>query len=195
MVKKETLYFAVIIALITGFIGGIIFSAMQSTPDMIQAVNQGTAPVSAGHDHTKEQDAILSLVDLTQREPNNYQAWVSLGHKYFDTHQHEKAIQAYDRALTINNTDPNVWTDMGIMYRRTKQPEKAIDCFAEALSRDPGHLIALFNTGLVNLTDLHNVKGAISAWEKAVALNPEATTPDGKSLQEWLEELKQTMDQ
>jgi tetratricopeptide (TPR) repeat protein len=192
MVKKETLYLAVIIALITGFIGGIIFSAMQSTPDMIQAANQGTAPVSA--DQTKKQDAILSLVDLTQREPENYQAWVSLGHKYFDTQQHEKAIQAYDRALTINNMDPNVWTDMGIMYRRTKQPEKAIDCFAEALSRDPGHLIALFNTGLVNLTDLHNVEGAISAWEKAVALNPGATTPDGKSLQELLEELKQTVD-
>jgi tetratricopeptide (TPR) repeat protein len=194
MVKKETLYFAVIIALIAGFIGGIIFSAMQSTPDLPQPAKQGTAPGPDTHDHTQEQDAILSLVDLTQREPDNYQAWVSLGHNYFDTHQHEKAIQAYDRGLTINNTDPNVWTDMGIMYRRTKQPKKAIDCFAEALSRDPGHLIALFNTGLVNLTDLHNVEGAIRAWEKAVALNPDATTPDGKSLRELLEELKQTMD-
>jgi cytochrome c-type biogenesis protein CcmH/NrfG len=194
MIKKETMYIAVIIALVTGFIGGVIFSALQTTPDMPQPTQQGPAPTSDGHDHTKEQDAISALEDIVKEHPEEYEAWVSLGHNYFDTHQHEKAIHAYDRALSINNSDANVWTDMRIMYRRSKNPEKAIECFAEATNRDPNHLIALFNTGLVNLVDLQNVDAAIAAWEKAVAVNPGATTPDGKSLKLWLEELQKTIE-
>lgn len=193
MIKKETMYIAIIIALIAGFIGGVVFSAFQSTPNVPQPPTAGPAPAGDGHNHTKEKDAIAALEDIVKQHPEEYEAWVNLGHNYFDTHQHKKAIAAYDRALSINNSDPNVWTDMGIMYRREKQPQKAIEAFGEALQRKPDHLIALFNTGLVKLTDLHDVDGAIIAWEKAVELNPGATTPDGKSLKVWLDDLKKTM--
>lgn len=193
MIKKETMYIAIIIALIAGFIGGVIFSALQSTPKTLLPPSAGPVPTADGPAHAKEQDAISALEDIVKQHPEEYEAWVSLGHNYFDTHQHEKAIAAYDRALSLNNSDPNIWTDMGIMYRRVQMPAKAIESFGEALDRDPNHLIALFNTGLVKLTDLQDVDGAIIAWERAVELNPGATTPDGKSLKIWLEDLKTTM--
>ena len=193
MIKKETMYILVIIALATGFLGGVVFSAMQSTPETLRSANQVPVPGADGHVHTKEEDAINALKDIVKEHPEEYEAWASLGHNYFDTHQHEKAIEAYDRALSINNSDPNIWTDMGIMYRRVKKPIKAIESFQEALNRDPNHIIALFNTGLVKLTDLQDVDGAIIAWEKVIELKPNATAPDGKSLNVLLAELKQTM--
>ncbi len=191
MIKKETMYLVIIITFIAGFIGGIIFSAIQSTPTIAQPPSPPPAP--ATENHTEQHNVIAALEDIVSQHPEEYEAWVSLGHNYFDSHQHDKAIKAYDRALSINNSNPDVWTDMGIMYRREKKPQQAIESFTEALKRDPNHLIALFNTGLVKLTDLHDVDGAIIAWEKAVTLNPGATTPDGKSLQNWLDELKKTM--
>ncbi len=193
MIKKETMYIAIIIALIAGFIGGVIFSALQSTPSVAPVASAKPAPTNDEHDHAKEVDAISALKDIVKQHPEEYDAWVSLGHNYFDTHQHKQAIAAYDHALSINNSDPDIWTDMGIMYRREKMPQKAIESFTEALTRKPNHLIALFNTGLVKLMDLHDVDGAIAAWEKAVELNPGAMTPDGKSLQVWLDDLKKTM--
>ena len=193
MIKKETMYIFIAMALVAGFIGGVVFSAMQATPALPPPPQNAPAPADDGHNHGKQHDAISALLDIVKNHPEDYEAWVNLGHNYFDTHQHKEAIKAYDRALSINNADPNVWTDMGIMYRREKQPEKAIESFEEALQRKPDHLIALFNTGIVKLSDLHDVDGAIAAWEKAVALNPGATTPDGKSLKLWLEDLKKTM--
>ncbi len=159
----------------------------------MQPPTSSAEPAGDGHNHAKEHDAINALEDIVKQNPDNYEAWVSLGHNYFDTHQHKKAITAYDRALSINNSDPNVWTDMGIMYRREKQPKKAIESFTEALKRKPDHLSALFNTGLVKLVDLQDVEGAITAWEKAVAINPEATTPDGQTLRSVLEDLQKTL--
>jgi cytochrome c-type biogenesis protein CcmH/NrfG len=196
MIKKESMYIIVVISLVTGFIGGVVFSAMQSTPAVAPPPQQAGSPAPAGdgHNHTKQQDTISALLDIVKQHPDDYEAWVTLGHNYFDTHQHKKAIEAYDKALSLNNSDPNIWTDMGSMYRREKQPEQAIEAFTEALKRDPNHLIALFNTGLVKLTDLHDVDGAILAWEKAVEVNPGATTPEGKSLKLWLDDLKKTMD-
>jgi cytochrome c-type biogenesis protein CcmH/NrfG len=192
MIKKETMYICIIIALITGFIGGVVFSAMQSTPELVQQPPE-TKQASGAETLPLEQDSIQALEDIVRQHPQEYEAWVSLGHKYFDSHQHQKAISAYDHALSLNNSDPDIWTDMGIMYRREQQPEKAIESFHEALNRQPDHLIALFNTGLVKLTDLHDVDGAIEAWEKAVELNPGAITPDGQSLKIWLDDLKKTM--
>jgi hypothetical protein len=43
--------------------------------------------------------------------------------------------------------------------------------------------------------EINGMNVAIIALEKAVTLNPEATTPDGKSLKLLLDELHKTMDQ
>ena len=65
--------------------------------------------------------------------PENTEAWIQLGHVYFDTNINDKAIVAYEKSLELNPRNANVLTDLGIMYRRNGQPQKAIEKFDEAI--------------------------------------------------------------
>ncbi|PLX48913.1 MAG: hypothetical protein C0613_09300 [Desulfobulbaceae bacterium] len=190
MVKKETLYIVALVAFVLGFIGGVVFSAVKSTPvadGSAQSAGQTTGQAPQQQDLS---GAIAELEQLVAREPDNYEAWVRLGNNYFDTNQSAKAIVAYDKALAINSASPDVWTDLGIMYRRTGQFDRALESFDEAARRDPAHLMSRFNKGIVLLNDLQNTDGAIAAWQEVLTIDPNVTLQDGKKLSDWVAELK-----
>ncbi|MEN8140870.1 MAG: tetratricopeptide repeat protein [Thermodesulfobacteriota bacterium] len=187
MVQKNTLYLVALACLGLGFVAGVIFSAVRGGPD----VQGPTAPLTTGTGDAEKTIALLNQV-LAQ-EPQNYEAWVRLGNIHFDRGQHHQAIEAYEKALAINDGSADVWTDLGVMYRRHGQPGKAISSFDEASRRDPKHLTSLFNKGFVLVTDLNDPAGAIEAWEKAVAINPMAAAPNGEILANLIDELRQEM--
>jgi tetratricopeptide (TPR) repeat protein len=115
-VKKQTLYLTIIAALVIGFVGGVGYSVYRSP-----AVNADP------HAHQQQQAAeiIASLEKATEQNPKDGNAWVQLGHAYFDTGQAPKAIAAYLKALELLPGDLNVMTDLGVMYHQDKQHGKA----------------------------------------------------------------------
>lgn len=117
-------------------------------------------------------------------------AWTELGNLYFDTSQPHKAIGAYEHALAIAPSNPDVLTDLGIMYREIHDYDKAVECFRKAVDIDSAHTNALFNEGVVFAMDLKKKDEAIAAWEKLLKLNPGATAPDGKKVAKMVEELR-----
>ena len=134
-----------------------------------------------------------ALIKQTRDNPNDSQAWIQMGHFYFDAGDHEKAIKSYETALEINDTEPDVWTDLGVMYRRSNKPQKAVDCFDRALALNPDHEIALFNKGIVLMHDLQNTQEALESWKKLIQINPNAQTPSGLLVKEMVTELMKTI--
>lgn len=120
----------------------------------------------------------------------NANAWTELGNLYFDTSQPNKAIGAYEHALAIAPSNPDVLTDLGIMYREIHDYGKAVECFRKASAIVPAHANALFNEGVVFAMDLKKKDEAIAAWERLLKLNPGATAPDGKKVAEMVEDLR-----
>ena len=120
---------------------------------------------------------------MAAKTPDNPEAWIQLGHIYFDTGQSHEAIAAYEKALTIDPDNANVLTDLGVMYRRTQQPEKAVESFDKAIQADAAHEIARFNKGIILLHDLEDTPGAVAAWRELVAINPDAKAPNGQPVQ------------
>ena len=121
---------------------------------------------------------IQRLETLTGKEPGNLSAWTSLGNLYFDTHQHEKSIYAYERSLSLNPKDPDVLTDLGVMYLSVHQAQKALDSFDKAISIDPRHQIAHLNKGFA-LIEMGRKSEARTSWQKLLQLNPRAALKDG----------------
>ena len=191
MVSKTTLYLVALSCLGAGFLGGVIFSALRSTEVAVAVQAPAAQPQSQATSGDKELlQAITMLQQLLDKDPQNYEALVKLGHVYFDSGQHQQAISAYEKALAIDPSSANVWTDLGVMYRREQKPQKAVDCFSEANRRDPNHMASLFNWGLVLLNDLADRQGAIAVWEKALAINPMAAAPNGEMLANIVDSLK-----
>ena len=179
-VKKQTLYISIGAALIIGFLSGVVYSVYNAPAFQNQA---------ASDDHEQESSIITSLELETQKNPDNVQAWIELGHAYFDSEQNEKAIISYEKALTILPGDTNVMTDLGVMYRRTGQPDKAIATFDAVLTLSPEHEQARFNKGVVLLNDFNDKQQALAEWRKLLEINPDAKAPSGAPMGELIKQI------
>lgn len=170
--KKETILL-IAIALVIGVLGGVIFSnAKKNRAAGEPAFDPASVP------SIDYQQQINTLTGVVAREPENRQAWVQLGHNYFDSGQPMPAIEAYDKALEIESNDPDVLTDQGIMYRRVGWYDKAIENFTEASRLNPRHINALFNMGIVYSQDLDEKQKAKQVWDHYLELSPSGEGAD-----------------
>lgn len=188
-IKTESVILLVAVTLAIGFVSGVVFSAYRSSQ-----ATMGSLGTSAPQMTAQQQETLEALVERTEKNPQDFEAWTRLGHLYFDTGQPSIAIEAYETALKINGNRPDVWTDLGVMYRRTGKSDKAIESFDNALSHDPNHQIALYNKGVVLMHDMKDPEAALSVWERLVLLHPDAKTPAGEPLTHIIEQLKQNIE-
>ena len=168
--KKETILL-IVIALVVGGLGGVIFSNAK----MNSATGNQAVAATASIDY---QQKIKTLQEIVGKAPNNRNAWVQLGHNYFDSDQPMKAIEAYDKALELDGNDPNVLTDQGVMYRRVGWAGKAIENFNQANSLNPQHIQSLFNLGIVYRDDLGEKENAKAAWNRYLEISPTGKEAD-----------------
>lgn len=169
-------------AFVCGFAAGVGLTIYKSEP-ISRAVSDSTQTV----------DYAKMAVDFEQRvsvNPQDLEAWIHLGHVYFDTDQYAKAITAYEKALALKSDDADVWTDLGIMYHRDGKPQKALECFDQAVAVNPLHEHARFNKGIVMVHDMDDQTGAIKAWEELLEINPLAMAPNGQSVDEMVKRYR-----
>ena len=178
--KKESILF-VVIALVVGILVGVIFTNAKKN-------SSSTASAPASAPVVNNQQQVKMLQDVVAREPNNRNAWVQLGHNYFDTDQPMLAIDAYDKALALNGNDANVLTDQGVMFRRLGWFDRAIENFNKAYKVSPNHQQSLYNLGIVYRYDIQDIPKAIDAWQKFLALNPSG--PGASQVRAELEQMK-----
>ena len=185
-VKSENVIWFVVISLLIGFVGGVAFGIYKSGTFSAPG-SMGGAPAM----NAELQANIEAFKARTSENPEDTEAWIQLGHLYFDAGQAEQSIEAYEKALAIQPQNANVWTDLGVMYRRSGKPEKAVTAFDRAMEIDPKHEISRFNKGIVLFHDLKNEEGAIKAWESLLAINPDAQSPGGRSVRELVDHIVQ----
>lgn len=165
--KKETVLIAVV-TLVAGFIIGWMAGQKTATP---------TGPVAAGGSGgpppaVNLQQKLNELKNIVATDPGNFQAWVALGNHYFDSNQFMEAIEAYDKALTIQPDSPNVLTDQGVMFRRLGWFDRAIANFSKANEIDPSHATSVYNLGVVYRYDLQDFAKAEETWTRFLEINP-----------------------
>jgi cytochrome c-type biogenesis protein CcmH/NrfG len=182
--NKETIL-TIAIALVVGLLGGYLIFSISGQKN--QVAMTGGLPVGGGAP-TDYQARIAQAEKIVENEPKNLQAWIQLGNDYFDTEQHQKAINAYAKALELKPDNPNVLTDQGVMYRRIGWYDKALANFEKAQSIDPKHLQSLFNIGVVYAEDLKQPDKAIKAWTRYLELD--STSPTAQQIKRAVDEMK-----
>ncbi len=179
--KKETI-FLVVVTLIVGVLVGVIISKSGSGSKPAPAQSGGGSAPAVNF-----QQNIKMLKDLVASDPQNRNAWVQLGHNYFDSNQPMEAIEAYNKALEINPNDPDVLTDQGVMFRALGWYDKAIENFKKANQLNPNHPQSLFNMGVVYRHDMQDLIKAREAWEQYLQRFP--GTPGAQQIQQELQAM------
>lgn len=177
-VTKQTLMTSVVLALMVGFFGGLVFGVYKTSSDLPPAQTAGT---------TEDQGRARMLEALeakVRQNPDDAAAWIQLGDLNFDRDNVPEAVAAYEKALALDPNNAPVHTDLGIMYRRAGRPEDAVRQFDRAIAIDPKLENPRFNKGVVLLHDLNDREGAIRAWEGLLKINPLAKAPNGQSVDE-----------
>jgi len=169
MKNKETLILMGV-ALVIGILVGVIGSNLGGGQK--RASVTGNAPAPANAPAVNQGQNIKMLEAVVAKDPANRNGWVQLGNSYFDTQAPMKAIEAYGKALEIDDKDPNVLTDQGVMFRRLGWYDRAIANFEKAAGIDPKHAQSYYNLGIVYRYDLQDFAKATETWQKFLELNP-----------------------
>lgn len=118
----------------------LLQEAYELAPDNPNAaLNLGGAYILAG----KFSRAIPVLEKLSEEESANPMLWINLGAAYLgnpvlalDKHQ-QKAIDAFRRALELNQEAPSAAYNIGLIYRDRGDLDDAIYWFQEAVRSNP----------------------------------------------------------
>lgn len=174
MEKKHETMLIVVVAFIVGLLVGVIGSKVGQGP----SAPRSQAPSVPAAPQVNYQQQIQQLEQIVKQDPENRNAWVQLGHNYFDNNQPAKAIDAYDQALALDANDPDVLTDQGVMFRRMGWYDKAIDNFSKAAEINPMHATSLFNLGVVYRYDLQEFDKAKEVWTRFLEVAPPGPQAD-----------------
>jgi tetratricopeptide (TPR) repeat protein len=112
------------------------------------------------------------LMEKLKSDPANSGLLISIGNLYYDAQQYPVAVDYYARALKANPADAAVRTDMGTAFWFMGNADRAIVEFDKALTDAPDNPNTLFNLGLVRWKGKMDAAGAIAAWEKLLATDP-----------------------
>jgi cytochrome c-type biogenesis protein CcmH/NrfG len=116
--------------------------------------------------------AVAPLLDVVNKDPNDYDSLVKLADLYYDGQQYTSAIQYYERAVAIHPQNPDVRTDMATAYWYTGNSDKAVKELETSLKYRPGHPQSLFNLGWIKWQGKADAKGAVEAWQQLLKANP-----------------------
>ena len=94
--------------------------------------------------------AIKICNNLIDERPYSYQNWITLGHLYCTAQLFDKAIDAFDFALTCNDKDEDVYLLKGYCLYRNGSFEKAIEVYNELLENNHNESLIAEVTPLIS---------------------------------------------
>ena len=147
---------------------------------------QMRTPFPAGGERAQNQ--ILQLREMVRQNPKNLSAWIQLGDISMDSSRFSEAIDAYQKALALDEKNVDVRVDLGTCYRSIGKSDKAAEEYRKAIAINPNHINAHRNLGIVLAFDLNDKKSAIKQLEEYLRLSPQAA--DAGQIGQLIERLK-----
>ena len=173
-------YALAVICLLVGIAGGWFIRGSQSPAAGPPVESASAAPAAAGSQAMPSPGQMKQMADTQaaplleklKADPNSAQLLSDIGNVYYDTQQYPVAIDYYNRALRLEPQNTSVRTDLGTAMWYLGNADGAIEQFNLALKFEPNKSNALYNLGIVKWQGKMDVDGAVAAWQKLLATNP-----------------------
>jgi tetratricopeptide (TPR) repeat protein len=118
------------------------------------------------------------LLAKLQSDPNNADLLNQVGNLYRITHQFQRAVSYYQKALDVNPKNVGARTDMASCLFYQGDVDGAIAQLQKSLTYDPKHAGTLLNLGLVRWKGKSDAAGAIASWDKLLKYYPNYENKD-----------------
>jgi tetratricopeptide (TPR) repeat protein len=114
-------------------------------------------------------DALTLAGETASLFPHAAPAWNALGTVRYDRRDYIGALEAYDKALSLDPENIDAGVNRGNALARLHRLNEAADALEKALAQQPGHPTALVNLGGVRQA-LGDVAGALKLFDQALAI-------------------------
>ena len=138
-----------------------------TTPDAPNTVPMpGSRPLASVETGAPSGDAPRALA------PEMLQGMLQAARASLFEGRYSEAIAAYQAVIKRDAKNVDAMTHLGLIVAIGGHADAALETFDKALALDPNYLPALLYRGQVLYESKHDAAGAISAWEKFLAIAP-----------------------
>ncbi|MBI5741580.1 MAG: tetratricopeptide repeat protein [Nitrospirae bacterium] len=116
-------------------------------------------------------DKVRLWEDVARKNPDSPKVYNNLGIAYYEKGRYDKAIDMYERAVSLSPGNYFAYSNLATAYAVTGRLDRAIDNFRKAIALDPGNGVVYSNLGHA-LRKLGRFAEAAEVYLKAVTLNP-----------------------
>lgn len=95
--------------------------------------------------------ALTELEGIVESNPDNEYAWTLIGHVRTSMDQDSIAMEAYNRALSINDSVEEAITGQGVIYRRWGRIDDAAERYTRAIAINPNYAQAHSSMMVIDL--------------------------------------------
>jgi len=126
-------------------------------------------------------DKIIGSFDEASFRETEYdpEIWNNLGTAYAKTANYEKAIQAYEMGLSLDDKHPELYNNLanacyshGLQSKDPYMYSRCFEYYKKAIELDPGYPAPYYGLGHAYRQE-GNLGGAIHCWEKALEADPD----------------------
>ena len=163
------------IFILVPILAGLIYWKVGSpdVPSVSVPTETMSSPMAMGANSDSHEMGDLSvmaqrLAAKQEKNPENAEGWVLLAHTYVEIKQHKDAVAAFEKAVNLIPTDPQLFADYADALAVTnngKFDAKTIELVEQALKLDPNHPKALLLAGTIAFKQA-NYEKAINVWEQ-----------------------------
>lgn len=156
-------------------LAGLIYWKVGSpdVPSVSEPTKTMSSPMAMGANSDSHEMGDLSamaqrLAAKQEKNPENAEGWALLAHTYVEIKQHKEAVAAFEKAVNLIPTDPQLFADYADALAVTNNGQfdaKTSELVEQALKLDPNHPKALLLTGTIAFKQANYAK-AINVWEQ-----------------------------
>ena len=132
---------------------------------------QRPAPPTAAQAQQSPAQAVSELEASAQRNPDDPKGWVLLGLAYLDRNEYPRALEAFQRAVTVGPESAEAHNWLGVALAEKADLPAAIAEFRRAVALDSKYGRAYSNLGST-LAQSGDYAGAVQVFRQALALEP-----------------------
>ncbi len=132
--------------------------------------------------------AIEMLKKVTEKDPNNWGAWMLMANMLLEKGRLEEGRAALEKVPEASVTDPNIYINVGVLFMNKAKMDEAETYFAKAVNIAPGQFDGYYYRGLARIA-LQKKEGARADFQKVLELAP-PTASEVKDAKQYLEALK-----
>lgn len=120
----------------------------------------------------KMDEAMEFASQAVELYPTRYDAWLDLAHIFKKTNNTQKAISAYQRALTLKPDSVTIRKNLAVLLVQEGQNSQAIKQYSKIIELDPTIGEAFLNLGVLQ-AEMGQIKQAEKHFRQALARDPE----------------------